>query len=146
MASPQIVKVVIEVELVDDTTVAVTHAASGQRANAEGAETEQYEQAMLAALRADPASYIEFVKNAAIGSIEAFGVSRELGGLAQVRSYFTANVTLLEKLIPNLPADAQRYFQQATQEGWLADGMELVFDTITATPVKLTVEYPPAQA
>jgi hypothetical protein len=146
MASSQKVKVVIEVELVDDENAPVPYTIVSNLTATELAENKRHERAMLTALRADPASYAEFVKNTIIGSIDASGVNREISELAQVRDYYTACVAVLQNLIPRLPADAQQYFQQATREGWLADGTDLVFDTIKATPLTLTVEYPVAPA
>ncbi|MCB2410754.1 hypothetical protein [Hymenobacter lucidus] len=145
MASSRKIKVVIEVELVDDDNAPANYTIVSDLSAAELEVSKQHEQAMLAALRADPASYAEFVKNIVIGSIEASGVNREISELARVRDYYTASVAVLQNLIPKLPAEAQQYYQQATREGWLADGTDLVFDTIKATPLTLTVEYPVEQ-
>lgn len=141
MASSQIVKVVIEVELIDDGDAPVTHTLTSKHSVAEMEASKRHEQAMLTALRSDATIYAQFVRNTILGSIEALGIHNEIGGLAQVRCSFSANVALLETLVPRLPADAQQYYQQAAQEGWLSDGTELVFDTIKATPLTLAVEY-----
>ncbi|UOQ69894.1 hypothetical protein [Hymenobacter volaticus] len=66
-----------------------------------------------------------------------------LPGLAQIHDTYTASLDVLVSLLPRFPEPAQAYLQEGIIKGWIMDGEDSLFNTIEATPVRLTVEYPP---
>lgn len=149
MVNLQKIRVTIEVELQESAQIMptpFTQAAGGDAAaglTAADLQAERlHEQALLEALRADPASHAEFIKMAVISSLESLGIHRMLPGLAQIKDTYTVSLNVLKNLVPHLPPAAQAHFQQAIAEGWLSDCTEGLFNAVQAEPVRLTVDYP----
>ncbi|WP_375434924.1 hypothetical protein [uncultured Hymenobacter sp.] len=133
----QKIKVIIEVELREHVPSIPVLPASD--ADVKGHE---YEQALFAALRADPERYAEFVRTLILTSVEAYGLNRMLPELAQINDTYTASLEVLESLLPRFSQPAQLYLQEGIDKGWITEGKDSLFNTIEATPVLLTVEYP----
>ncbi|UOG77431.1 hypothetical protein MTX78_23640 (plasmid) [Hymenobacter tibetensis] len=134
----QTIKVVIDVELREQAPSTAPLPASDPEA-----EGHAYEQALFAALRADPERYAEFIKARVISRIEAFGFNNMFAGLAQLPDTYTASVVVLESLLPGFSEPAQAYLQESITNGWITESKDSIFTTVDATPVRLTVEYPP---
>lgn len=140
----QKVKVVIEVEICDSGQPAKDHYEiwGNSISEAEEEAEKQHNQALLTALRSNQANYIDFIKTIVVGSIESLEINREVTALAKMGYPYSASMAILQKLFPQLPVASQQYFQQASNEGWLSESIELIFNTIWAHPINLTVEYP----
>lgn len=131
----QKVNVVIEVELAEVDHVLPTDPAFFRDG--------EHEQILLAALKADPASYDAFIRTVVIGSVAALATGREIDALAHMNCSYTAGLAVLESLFSQLPSTSRQHFEQAQREGWLSEGTLSIHDTIQASPIRLTVEYPP---
>jgi hypothetical protein len=147
----QKIKVVIEVELIEyeqltEVSRALQAADSTTSVSQPTSSEEQADllhgQTLLELLRADPASYAEFVKNRIVSSLESLEVHRQLASLANLKCSYSAGLDVLTRLLPQLPSSARLHFQQASQQGWMSEGTDLLFGAVQANPISLTVEFP----
>ncbi|MGI4734863.1 MAG: hypothetical protein ACRYG7_06735 [Janthinobacterium lividum] len=141
MATTQKIRVVLEVDLTYDEQARSSYLL-GTGAN----DTDTaYAHALLSALQDDPVRYVEFVKTVVVGGIQVFEEGRELVGLSGISCPYTAGLTLLEQVIPQLSPEAQAHFYLANQEHWFSQSVDMIYNALSATPTKMTVEYPVVQ-
>jgi hypothetical protein len=137
----QTIRVIIDVELRERTPSTAPPTTSDPKVVGHA-----YEQALFAALRADPARYADFIKAQIVSMLEVYGVNTLFAELAQLHDTYTASILALEGLLPAFSEPAQAYLQESISKGWITEGEDSIFSTVQATPVRLTVEYPPKPA
>lgn len=142
MLLPPKVKVVIEVEISEQPIRDHYEIWGHHIPEAEQEAERHHNQALLDLLRSKPDSYSEFIRTVVVGSIEELEMNRDITRLSTIGCPYTASLAILQKLFPQLSKDSQQYFQQASQEGWLSEGVEPAFSAIRAIPISLSVEYP----
>ena len=145
------VKIIIEVELSEQKHVIDSIPASlelssilgkgMQDATLEEQMNLHHAQLLLDALRADPASYAEYVKSIIIGSLESIETNKMIPSLANIECTYSAGLAVLESLLHRLPPNTQHYFKQAIQQGYISECTESVFNSFKACPISLTVNH-----
>ena len=133
----QKINVIIEVELREQP---LPRSSAGDPTS--DMESHGYEQALFAALQADPARYAAFIRLLALGSVEAYGIHRLLAGLAQVHDTHTASMRVLESLLPLFSRPAQAYLHQAITDGSIMESTTSLFTRLQVDPVCLRIDYP----
>ncbi|TGD76911.1 hypothetical protein [Hymenobacter wooponensis] len=144
MTTSRKIKVIIEVEVIESEHLPSSQSITWNLpVSDEEAKIEEFHnQVLLNALRADTDKHTEFIKTIILGSIEPLELNQKITGMLQIGSPYSDSIAILQNLFPQLPKSSQQYFQQAIQEGWLSEGIELVFNTIQARPTNLTIQYP----
>lgn len=141
MATTQKIRVVLEVDLTYDEQARASHL-PGTAVN----ETNTaYARALLTALQTNPSRYIDFIKTIVMNGIQIFEEDRALVGLSGMDSPYTAGLEILEQVIPQLSPVAQAHFHLANQENWFSESVDTIYNALSATPIKMTVEYPVSQ-
>jgi hypothetical protein len=145
------VKIIIEVELseqehvIDSTPNPLDHSLrlgiDMKDATLEEQMNLQHAQLLLDALRADPASYAEYVKCIIIGSLEGIEINKMIPSLANIECTYSAGLAVLESLLPKLPPNTQHHFKQAIQQGYISECTELVYNSFKACPISLAVNH-----
>jgi hypothetical protein len=141
MATTQKIRVVLEVDLTYDEQARASHL-PGTAVN----ETDTaYARALLAALQTDPVRYVDFIKTIVMNGIQVFEEGRALVGLSGISYPYEAGLEILEQVIPQLSPEAQAHFHLANQESWFSDSVDTIYNALSATPTKMSVEYPVIQ-
>lgn len=142
-------RIVFEVEVSSEPEIspAVLQRAWGRNSNyhemvmdPERVQDIAHEQALLTALRANPAVYAEFVKAAVVGRLELLS-GRDFFRLARVQRQ---EYEVLADLIDQLPEPAAAYFQEAVAGEWLHNATELLTESFTFHYPTITVEDLPS--
>ena len=141
MVTTQKIRVVLEVDL-----TYYEQARANRRLGTTANDTNTaYARALLAALQDDPVRYVDFIKTIVMNGIQVFEEGRALVGLSGMDSPYTAGLEILEQVIPQLSQEAQTHFHLANQENWFSESVDTIYNALSATPTKMTVEYPVIQ-
>jgi hypothetical protein len=80
-----------------------------------------------------------------MNGIQVFEEGRALVGLSGINSPYTAGLEILEQVISQLSPEAQVHFNLANQKNWFSESVDTIYNALSATPIKMTVEYPAVQ-